>query len=873
VRALAAKLAPALVEADALLATALPSMMDLSMDRSQNDVNDGTADDDEDNDDNIEQEMRDLQFSEELLRQELALAVDFGHIVRKWTSDSLESSSWHHGDHHLTASLVTQLPYQYQLTTTTMATTNHEADVDQNQDQALPEEKLPAAPAVAASPTAAAAGVTVPDHKDEGPQPSEPLYDPVTPPRIRTSFLSPFSSAEKSFTLASTPGTVASQATSWSGFWTSTGESDSPSTSSRSLLPGTSVTPARYRHQDHVKTLRLHQEQQGWYMVDLTAFLSSRAAQCEKPIVQEYCLAVPEAKIKQMYVGLPDRMLTTTISTIPTSALPSATPETPPLPVRTLVIRIRPDVLCGAVMEALYKALSRLQKAVIQKRQGGHCQALVQSDKYWVDVLLATEKTRECARKLIVRVYHEASRQKENGNDEDDNALAMNASSLSQDSTANFMGESEEDSQSSAPLPDLPNPQPGLRLRESAALIQRMEAPRMARKMIRMSSAPLTQESMQRTISEHLLENYRACPSVREGAITLPSLNADDFDIIQKSWKLVDLLWEESDTRDLAYSTLQEARFGAFPALPTLDVHYCSQVRRISRELMVVQLLKSASDLEEYAREAEYACANMISMLKPTFEAYGVPEPNLPQPIALTNYPLHFTAPQVLCPPWGIKVQHALNEIQTWGDDIDLANAQSFQRAEQAVHLVLEAFQKQDDEEQSARLERKNLQVMDRLAAMQAHEKAMVDALSRSLETSGKAAKAANEFLVKAGVRQVPLIKWSIVATGTSGAGSCIVTSHHVMFSTQLIPVLGGTTVKIFALHDVEFSVREETPSLLNPLPTVVTVKDKSAGTEVYSFRPSMGGGARLKSFLDRLKDNSLLDGPFHVTNSTVTQS
>lgn len=59
-----------------------------------------------------------------------------------------------------------------------------------------------------------------------------------------------------------------------------------------------------------------------------------------------------------------------------------------------------------------------------------------------------------------------------------------------------------------------------------------------------------------------------------------------------------------------------------------------------------MSLLKSASELEEYAREAEYACANMIQMLRPTFDAYEIEPPALPQPLPLTAYPLDFTSPQ-----------------------------------------------------------------------------------------------------------------------------------------------------------------------------------------------------------------------------------
>jgi hypothetical protein len=51
------------------------------------------------------------------------------------------------------------------------------------------------------------------------------------------------------------------------------------------------------------------------------------------------------------------------------------------LPVRTVSIRIRPDVLCGAVMDAVYTAVQTLNGEVT-KRQGGHLRALVRG--YWM---------------------------------------------------------------------------------------------------------------------------------------------------------------------------------------------------------------------------------------------------------------------------------------------------------------------------------------------------------------------------------------------------------------------------------------------------------------------------------------------------------
>jgi hypothetical protein len=86
--------------------------------------------------------------------------------------------------------------------------------------------------------------------------------------------------------------------------------------------------------------------------------------------------------------------------------------------------------------------------------------------------------------------------------------------------------------------------------------------------------------------------------------------------------------------------------FGAFPALPTLDVQYCSQIKAVCKENMITSLLKGAQELEEFAREAEYACAKLISLLQPTFLSYNLESPPQPQPISLSSYPLEFIPPE-----------------------------------------------------------------------------------------------------------------------------------------------------------------------------------------------------------------------------------
>lgn len=61
-------------------------------------------------------------------------------------------------------------------------------------------------------------------------------------------------------------------------------------------------------------------------------------------------------------------------------ASPSTLRVMEPLPVRTVTIRIRPDVLCGAVMDAMTTSVERVG-GEITKRQGGHLRAVIPGRK------------------------------------------------------------------------------------------------------------------------------------------------------------------------------------------------------------------------------------------------------------------------------------------------------------------------------------------------------------------------------------------------------------------------------------------------------------------------------------------------------------
>ncbi len=61
---------------------------------------------------------------------------------------------------------------------------------------------------------------------------------------------------------------------------------------------------------------------------------------------------------------------------------------------------------------------------------------------------------------------------------------------------------------------------------------------------------------------------------------------------------------------------------------------------------MIESLLESAASLEQYAREAERSCAQMVYFLSWSFNAYDMVAPVYPKPIPLSAYPLDFIAPE-----------------------------------------------------------------------------------------------------------------------------------------------------------------------------------------------------------------------------------
>lgn len=297
---------------------------------------------------------------------------------------------------------------------------------------------------------------------------------------------------------------------------------------------------------------------------------------------------------------------------------------------------------------------------------------------------------------------------------------------------------------------------------------------------------------------------------------------------------------------------------------------------------MISSLLKSAQELEVFARESEYLCAKLIKTVEPTFKAYNEEPPQVPKAVPVSEYPLDFTPHEEISPPWGQKVIEALNLVaasvsnsSSTVDKLSHDDAKTaFKKAQKSVLLVFSAFQKQCDEELSARIGRKNLQVMDRLAKMQAYKRQSIMNIRAAYGINLIATEAADKFHQYVGdyvasfsdsnsgqtsfeqlpaSEQVPLLTCRVLLYGTSG--TCYVSYKEILIVSQ--GLVGGHQIHHAFLNNIFVRVQSNgKKSRLNPVPSVLEIIRKTDGENLFSFRPSIGAHA-MQDFIKTVSDVS----------------
>ena len=106
-----------------------------------------------------------------------------------------------------------------------------------------------------------------------------------------------------------------------------------------------------------------------------------QAAQSSLLFIREYILPLSLHDLNSIFAGIanPTKEIRCVAGQdIPESSVVEDTTEDGNMPIRSVTIRVRPDTLCGAVMDAVHASIQNLG-GEITKRQGGHLKATIPS--------------------------------------------------------------------------------------------------------------------------------------------------------------------------------------------------------------------------------------------------------------------------------------------------------------------------------------------------------------------------------------------------------------------------------------------------------------------------------------------------------------
>jgi len=447
---------------------------------------------------------------------------------------------------------------------------------------------------------------------------------------------------------------------------------------------------------------------------------------------------------------------------------------------RCCCVRVRPDVLCGAVMDAVCTALSE-KGCTIEKRQGGHLIATLP----WVEIDVQLCVKRESLARVCILTAHEVPLAGGEGvfRSRGDNTIA------SPDATSGEYNDEVDETQKPTRI-DQAISDPLEELRFSSENLG------FTRKLVDtvVSSTPLRRFS-HGTAAENPGSSPQSPDVDSDTKLTPPEK------VKKKVWFYIGKTIEELESRDLLYASLDRCPFGAFPALPAIDKQMVQLLQVLAREKMKTQLLSQASELEEYARAAEFSCASIIDLLSSIFKAYEVPDVPLPKPVPLSAYPMDpvyidemlVNAAQ---DEVGAKVESwkrgrrggAFDEDDTLnsdGSDSDQSEEDQGDQgiAEECVKIMFSAVQRQYDVELMARVGRKNVQVMDRLAKMSTHKEKMLSALTKA--TSSEAVTLRDETS-----GEIP-VYWCRIVRGVGGS------QGRIYFTTKSVRIVSTNTVTL----------------------------------------------------------------------------
>lgn len=544
---------------------------------------------------------------------------------------------------------------------------------------------------------------------------------------------------------------------------------------------------------DHMEHLHLQKDPTGNYYIDVT----NQFSDTDMPnLVKDFLSPIPNSKLVSMYYGMET-------NSKQEEGSPGGELLTESLPVRTIAIRLRPDVMSAVVVDALLEACEvqpDVTTRVIQRLQG-HFQCLVVPSvdddlPFLLDANVCANRDGVFDRQLILRIFHagvaasspanQTAREKRQAAIERTNKEIQKITSLSRDMIV--------------PI--------NLQLRGASSFIQYLcKQQEQLQPTENPLNLPSTRDSPQASSAVFLdsydptfsVSLYKELKHVQPNRL-FPSLNSKDWDLLQSSWTLLSSIWRCLMEHTCLFHTIVDVPMydmeAGKAAGPALDLHYCSQIRQLSRDRMLSEVASSFNEIKTNLDNMEKGFQNFLTTLSRTRKRY-----QMAQIKSTTEPPPYLSLPSSIPPPGFAKLATMACKFAEAPADNPAA------LCDDAVLKVYKTFHSQDDHNARKHLKEANATVMARLVEIQEQQMNLLWEFERDKNTQEAArlfcklgrtatnSKGRVDRWIKA---RVPLLDFEIIG------GRCQITSTAILCINDGI---FGKKCLLFDLKAVHFSI------------------------------------------------------------------
>lgn len=491
---------------------------------------------------------------------------------------------------------------------------------------------------------------------------------------------------------------------------------------------------------DHMEYLHIHQDAGGHHYVDVSHLLSDSV-----DIVKDFCSPIPRHRLDKMYHGINETK----------DELKQVS-----LPVRTMTMRLAPHVMTSVVMDAVQDACHHQGQWTPQvlKRFLGHFQCLMVPSTddaddvaFLLDVRICTYKTGVLERQLLLQVFYAADHKP---------AKPQSPKQIREEAIRSIH------SAQNLMIPI------NLHLRGAASYLQYCSRNSSGKSPMEMpcpkdspkASTAFFMGCFEPTFSVQLVTN----PLLVLPNQMYPSLNSEDWSLLQTSWTLISSIWRGL----MEHQCLFVASDG--PKI-MLDLHYCSQIRQISRDNMLAELQNNFQELQTNLQRMERSYQVSLRMCQRACKKYL-----LPKVVELANPTPQLNGPSSVPPVGYMKIAQIIL------DKVKPKDTQSVCACDQSVANVFKTFCSQDEYDARKHLHDTNAIVMARLVEIQQAQQDMIQFIERHPNTEAAAKQFAKSARLATNTKgrvarlllaRVPLMEFDLIG------GKCQITASNMLCS------------------------------------------------------------------------------------------